>query len=324
MAEENKVESGVVLPPADFTGQLQKEAQEMGVALNEHQIKQFYDYYELLIHWNTMVNLTAITEQKEVVTKHFSDSLALVKAVPDLAEKEYTLIDVGTGAGFPGIPLKIAFPNLKVTLLDSLNKRINFLNEVIQALELEKIQAVHGRAEDAAHDNVSRETFDFCVSRAVANLSTLSEYCLPFVKVGGWFVPYKSGKLEEEMKTGKGAIRKLGGELEDVIRTAGDRAFGHRESQAIPRGVAGKLRGGGRDDARRPSRLQGTRPEPPARIAGQVPRGGHRDYGKGCRKTDQPREDPRRDTARDILFTDKYFIHRGFGDGFSAKTGRRC
>lgn len=217
MNNENNIAIDEIMPPHDFSEQLKKEALEMGVELNDNQVKQFYDYYELLIHWNTMINLTAITEQKEVITKHFADSLALIKALPDLADKEYSLIDVGTGAGFPGIPLKIAFPNLKVTLLDSLNKRINFLNEVIKTLNLNEIKAIHGRAEDAAHDNVSRETFDVCVSRAVANLSTLSEYCLPFVKVGGWFVPYKSGKLEEEMKTGRGAIKKLGGELENII-----------------------------------------------------------------------------------------------------------
>lgn len=217
MDNENNRENADIMPSFDFSEQLKNEALEMGVILNEYQIKQFYDYYELLIHWNTMVNLTAITEQKEVVTKHFADSMALAKAMPDLENGDYALIDVGTGAGFPGIPLKIAFPNLKVTLLDSLNKRVKFLNEVIERLGLTNIQAIHGRAEDVAHDNVSRETFDICVSRAVANLSTLSEYCLPFVKVGGWFIPYKSGKLDEEMKTGKGAIRKLGGELENVI-----------------------------------------------------------------------------------------------------------
>ena len=200
-----------------FVNQMREECGQFGISLSERQMEQFYQYYELLIHWNSMINLTAITEMNEVVTKHFVDSLSLVRAIPDMKEKEYSLIDVGTGAGFPGIPLKIAFPNLKVTLLDSLNKRVKFLNETAAQLELNDITAVHGRAEDFGRDNVSRETFDLCVSRAVANLSTLSEYCMPLVKVGGYFVPYKSGKLEEEMVSGKKAVKVLGGELEETI-----------------------------------------------------------------------------------------------------------
>ena len=141
---------------------------------------------------NEVMNLTAITEFNEVLKKHFIDSLSLIRAVPELEEKKLSLIDVGTGAGFPGIPLKIAYPGLKVTLLDSLNKRIKFLNEVIDKLGLEDIEAVHGRAEDYAKPSLFREKYDICVSRAVANLSTLSEYCLPFVRVGGQFISYKS------------------------------------------------------------------------------------------------------------------------------------
>lgn len=200
----------------DFVGQMEMEAKEINVTLTSEQMHQFFEYYKLLVHWNSMINLTAITEMKEVITKHFVDSLSIIKAVPDIGEKIYTVIDVGTGAGFPGIPLKIAFPDLHVTLLDSLNKRIRFLNEVIETLGLNQIETRHGRAEDAARDNVSRETFDLCVSRAVANLSTLSEYCLPFVRTGGYFVSYKSGKIEEELKTGKNAVKKLGGELEEI------------------------------------------------------------------------------------------------------------
>lgn len=201
-----------------FIAQMEQELEKLGIELSEHQLRQFYDYYELLIQWNSMMNLTAITEMEDVVTKHFVDSLSLVKAIPDLSEKDYSLIDVGTGAGFPGIPLKIVFPNLKITLLDSLNKRVKFLKEVEGRLELDEIEAFHGRAEDYGRDPVSRETFDLCVSRAVANLSTLSEYCMPFVRVGGYFVPYKSGKLEEELVNGKGAVKKLGGEIEEILR----------------------------------------------------------------------------------------------------------
>ncbi|MEG0813605.1 MAG: 16S rRNA (guanine(527)-N(7))-methyltransferase RsmG [Clostridium sp.] len=213
----------------EFAKQMQNELEKIDITLSVQQMEQFYKYYEMLVEWNDKVNLTAITQMDEVITKHFVDSLAINKVIVDIREKEYSLIDVGTGAGFPGIPLKIVFPNLKITLLDSLNKRVKFLDEVIKELKLTDIFTIHGRAEDFGHDNVSRETFDFSVSRAVANIATLSEYCMPFVKVGGYFISYKSGKIEEELEAGKKAIKKLGGEVETVINfelpNADERSF---------------------------------------------------------------------------------------------------
>lgn len=195
----------------------QKDLEEFEIYLNEEQARQFLNYYDLLKEWNSFMNLTAITEFHEVLKKHFVDSLSLVKAIPDLVEKSYSVIDVGTGAGFPGIPLKIAFPNLKITLLDSLNKRIKFLNETVSELKLEDVVLIHGRAEDFSKPEKKRESFDLCVSRAVANLSTLSEYCIPFVKKGGYFISYKSERLSEEFDSAKKAIQVLGGKYERQV-----------------------------------------------------------------------------------------------------------
>lgn len=181
--------------------------------LSEEQLQQFVIYYEMLVEKNKVMNLTAITEWDEVVLKHFIDSLAIHQYC-DL--KEQKVVDIGTGAGFPGIPLKIAFPELNIVLVDSLNKRVKFLNEVIEKLQLKKIEAVHGRAEDVGRNVNYRESFDLCVSRAVANLSTLTEYCLPLVKVGGNFVSYKAGNMEDELERSKNAVFKLGGKVERV------------------------------------------------------------------------------------------------------------
>lgn len=189
----------------------EKDLADLGITLSKNQIEQFLRYFELLVEWNEKINLTAITEYGDVLKKHFVDSLSLIKALDPA--KELKLIDVGTGAGFPGLALKIAFPNLKVTLLDSLNKRILFLDEVISQLGLSGVETIHGRAEDFAGKPEYREAYDLCVSRAVANLSTLSEYCLPFVKVGGSFVAYKSEKIEEELGQAQKAISILGGAL---------------------------------------------------------------------------------------------------------------
>ncbi len=194
---------------------LDQGCREMGISLNEQQRRQFIDFYEYLVEKNKVMNLTGITEFQEVLVKHFLDSLACVKAVD--MQKVKRVMDVGTGAGFPGVPLKIAFPHLEACLLDSLKKRVNFLEETFDLLKLTDITAVHGRAEEYAKNKAYRESFDLCVSRAVSNLATLSEYCLPYVKTGGSFISYKSGTVQEEVDQAEKAVKILGGKIRDVV-----------------------------------------------------------------------------------------------------------
>lgn len=197
-------------------------AAELGINLTNKMKDQFSRYYEMLVEWNKVMNLTGITEYEEVYEKHFLDSICIVKAFSEenifSSVPQKKVIDIGTGAGFPGIPLKIVFPNIEITLLDSLNKRINFLNAVISDLGLTGIHTIHGRAEDYAKNQKFRAKYDFCVSRAVANLAVLSEYCIPFLKVGGYFISYKSGEVDEELNNSKRALSLLGGKIEDVIK----------------------------------------------------------------------------------------------------------
>ena len=194
------------------TDQFLKDINSLGISLSDKQMEQLLHYYEMLIQWNEMINLTAITNYEDVMKKHFVDSLSLVK-ICDLTGS-LSLIDVGTGAGFPGLVLKIAFPDLNVTLLDSLKKRILFLDDVKSKLEIHGVNIIHGRAEDYAKQDKYRESFDLCVSRAVANLSTLSEYCLPFVKVDGFFISYKSERISKELESAEHAISILGGVMD--------------------------------------------------------------------------------------------------------------
>lgn len=193
---------------------LNEKLKEWNLSLTSLQKKQFFDYFELLVEKNKVMNLTGITDFYEVMDKHFLDSISMCRAIGLDEKSTYEIIDVGTGAGFPGIPLKIMFPNLKITLLDSLLKRINFLEEVVAKLNLTDVELIHGRAEDFGKMDEYREKFDIATSRAVANLSSLSEICIPFVKKEGLFISYKSDKLEEELSGVNHVLSLLGGVIE--------------------------------------------------------------------------------------------------------------
>ncbi|MCB2356631.1 16S rRNA (guanine(527)-N(7))-methyltransferase RsmG [Clostridium estertheticum] len=193
---------------------LNEASDNVGLKFDQDKYDQFMLYKDLIKEWNEKINLTAIKEDEAIVQKHFIDSMKVFKF--DQLKNAKNVIDIGTGGGFPGIPMKIIKPEVNIVLLDSLNKRIIFLNEVINRLDLKNIKAIHGRAEDFAQEKQYREKFDVAVSRAVANLTVLSEYCIPYVKVGGYFVAMKGPAVEEEIKLSKNAIRMLGGQIEHI------------------------------------------------------------------------------------------------------------
>lgn len=199
---------------------------QLNINPDSQMIDRFIEYYNLLIEWNKKMNLTAITDEKEVITKHFLDSVVLVKFMD--MNKVSTLFDIGTGAGFPGLPLKILYPHIKLSLLDSVNKKIQFLDEVVKKLSLTDVNCIHGRAEDYAREVNFREGFDLVVSRAVSNLSTLSEYCIPFVNNEGYFVSYKSADYEFEVNDAEHAIEVLGGKIESIKESKVPNADIHR------------------------------------------------------------------------------------------------
>ena len=188
---------------------------DKGIELKEEQLSMLSSFYEMLVEKNKVMNLTGITEWDDVVLRHYIDSIS-ISEIMNLNDFRGKVLDLGTGAGFPGIPLKIIFPNLQITLFDSLNKRIRFLQDVIDELELKNIEAIHGRAEEFGKNSDYREQYDLVVSRAVANIATLSEYCLPFVKVGGSFISYKTDSIEEEISNSGKAVSILGGKIERV------------------------------------------------------------------------------------------------------------
>jgi 16S rRNA (guanine527-N7)-methyltransferase len=199
----------------DFKDALKKAAEEYGIALSAAQIRKYEAYYSLLIEWNEKINLTAITEPEQVAVKHMIDSLSCWDE--KIFTENASVIDVGTGAGFPGLPLKIWQPSLSLTLMDSLNKRIKFLQTVADSLELGGVASVHARAEEAAKNKIYRAAYDIAVSRAVARLNILAEYCLPFVKTGGWFVALKGSKYQEEADEAERAVKILGGRIEKIV-----------------------------------------------------------------------------------------------------------
>ena len=204
------------------TDRFEEQLSQLNIELTDKQTDQFIRYYEILVETNKVMNLTAITEYDEVFTKHFIDSISIVKSDTFMSlmksNQKLNVIDMGTGAGFPGLPIKIVFPDIRLTLADSLAKRIRFLDQVIDELELSDVETVHGRAEDLGHDKAYREKYDVCLSRAVANIATLSEYCLPLVKKSGYFISYKTAGIDDELAESGKAVTILGGRIENIDR----------------------------------------------------------------------------------------------------------